>query len=218
MNLREYYEVLQTLDMQNPGAWPRWVHISACVVAGLVILGAGIYFLIKPEYDTLVKEQNKELSLRQEFESKQQKVAALDAYRAQLAEMEHTFGDMLRQLPSKAEVANLLNDISETRIACSLEQELFQPQSEQPKEFYAELPNKIVVTGGYHQMGQFVSGVAALPRIVVIDDVEIKPAGQPGKGADAFKSGALRMSAMAKTYRYLDPSEMAATPPAGAKK
>ena len=213
MKLREYFEVLQNLDWRTPGAWPRWVHISTCVLAGLLIVGAGIYFMIKPDYDTLGQEQGKELSLRQEFERKQQKVAALDAYRAQLAEMQHSFGDMLKQLPSKGEVANLLNDISETRIASSLEQELFQPQSEIAKEFYAELPNKIIVTGTYHQMGQFVSGVAALPRIVVIDEVEIKPAAAPGKGADAFKSGQLRLSALAKTYRYLDPSEMAAAAP-----
>jgi len=203
MSFREYFEVLQDLDWRAPGAWPRWVHIGACVLAGLVIVGAGTYFLIKPDYDTLGQEQRKELSLRQEFEHKQQKVAALDAYRAQLAEMQRSFGDMLKQLPSKGEVANLLNDISETRIASSLEQELFQPQPEAAKEFYAELPNKIVVTGGYHQMGQFVSGVAALPRIVVIDEVEIKPVA-PAKGAEAFKSGTLRLSALAKTYRYGD--------------
>jgi type IV pilus assembly protein PilO len=219
MNLREYFDVLQNLDWRAPGSWPRWVHIGACVLAGLVIIGAGIYFMIKPDYDTLGQEQRKELSLRKEFETKQQKVAALDAYRAQLAEMQRTFGDMLKQLPSKGEIANLLNDISETRIASSLEQELFQPQPEVAKDFYAELPNKIVVTGGYHQMGQFVSGVAALPRIVVIDEVEIKPVA-PAKGTDAFKSGQLRLSALAKTYRYLDPNEMAAAAPAkpGAKK
>lgn len=197
MSPREIIEELQGLDLQNPGAWPRWVHISACVLLALVLIGAGGYFLVEPEYEDLQKEQQKEVSLRQEFESKQQKVAALDAYKAQLEEMQHSFGDMLRQLPSKAEVANLLNDISQTRIANNLNEELFQPQSDVPKDFYVEMPNKIIVTGSYHDMGQFVSGVAALPRIVVIDEIDLRPTGDK-------KSASLRLSATAKTYRYQD--------------
>jgi len=195
MSPREILEQLQTLDMQNPGAWPRWVHISACVLLAVLIIGGGVYFLIEPQYEQLGQEKQKEVSLRQEFEGKQQKVAALDAYKAQLEEMQHSFGDMLRQLPSKAEVANLLNDISQVRIASSLQEELFQPQGDVPRDFYVEMPNRIVVTGGYHQLGDFVSGVAALPRIVVIDEIEIKP---------AERKGQLRMSALAKTYRYQD--------------
>lgn len=195
MNLREIIEELQNLDMQNPGAWPRWVHVMFTVLLVVLILGLGGYFLVQPEYEQLQKEKQTEVSLRSEFEAKQQKVAALDAYKAQLEEMEHSFGDMLRQLPSKAEVANLLNDISQTRIASSLEEQLFQPLGEVQKDFYVEMPNRIVVTGAYHQMGQFVSGVAALPRIVVIDEVEIKP---------IDKRGTLQMSALAKTYRYQD--------------
>lgn len=195
MNLREIFEELQNLDMQNPGAWARWVHIMFTVLLVLVVLGLGGYFLVQPEYDELQQAKQKELSLRSEFESKQQKVAALDAYKAQLEEMEHSFGDMLRQLPSKAEVANLLNDISQTRISAGLEEQLFQPQGDAPKDFYVEMPNHIIVTGTYHQMGQFVSGVAALPRIVVIDEVEIHP---------IDKKGTLQMSALAKTYRYQD--------------
>ena len=196
MSPKEIYEQLQTLDMQNPGAWPRWVHIAACVLLALLIIGFGGYFLVEPEYEDLQKEQQKEVSLRSEFESKQQKVASLDAYKAQLDEMQRNFGDMLRQLPSKAEVANLLNDISQTRIASNLNEELFQPASDVPKDFYVEMPNKITVTGTYHDMGQFVSGVAALPRIVVIDEIDLRPVGD--------KKSLLRMSAMAKTYRYND--------------
>ncbi|MDR3417675.1 MAG: type 4a pilus biogenesis protein PilO [Nevskia sp.] len=202
MNARDIIEQLQTLDMQNPGAWPRWVHIMFCVLLALVILGAGGYFLVQPEYEQLGQEKQKELALRKEFEEKQQKVAALDAYKAQLEEMQHSFGDMLRQLPSKAEVAKLLDDISQTRIAASLEEELFQPQSDQPKDFYIEMPNRMVVDGSYHQMGQFVSGVAALPRIVVVDEVEIRPLEN--------RKGMLHMSALVKTYRYQDDGS---TPP-----
>lgn len=212
MNLREIYDELQALDLRNPGAWPGWAHVGAAVLAAVVILGAGTYFLIAPKHQALDEARQKELSLRQEFERKQQKVAALDAYKVQLAEMQRSFGDMLKQLPSKSEVANLLNDISQARIASGLEEELFQPQPEVPKEFYAEIPNKIVVTGDYHQMGQFVSAVAALPRIVTVEDVQIQPA---GRGANSE----LRMTAQVKTYRYLDESEVAASKPQpGAKR
>src|SRR5882757_1371974 len=209
MSTREILEELQSLDMQNPGAWPRWVHISACVLLAVLMIGAGGYFLVEPEYEDLGKEQQKEVGLRQEFENKQQKVAALDAYKAQLEEMQHSFGDMLRQLPSKAEVANLLNDISQTRIANNLQEELFQPQADTPKDFYVEMPNRVTVTGRYHDMGQFVSGVAALPRIVVIDEIDIKP---------ADKKGLLRMSALAKTYRYQEDGAAPAPRPAGGAK
>jgi type IV pilus assembly protein PilO len=189
------------------------VHISFSVLLAIVLVAGGLYFLIQPDYDEYNVEKQKEQDLRTEFETKQKKVAALDAYKSQLAEMERSFGDMLKQLPGKTEVANLLNDISQTRVASSLEEELFQPQAEQPKEFYAEIPNKIVVTGTYHQMGAFVSGVAALPRIVTIDQVDIHPVG----GAAA--KDVLRMTALAKTYRYLEEGEqVSSTTPARGKK
>ncbi|MDE2148543.1 MAG: type 4a pilus biogenesis protein PilO [Gammaproteobacteria bacterium] len=200
MNLRQAFEELQNLDPKNPGAWGDWIYWFFCALAALVILVAGWYFVISSTLDDLHREQRKEGSLKSEFESKQKKVAALDAYKTQLSQMQHDFGDMLKQLPSRSEVANLLNDISQARVAAGLDEELFQPLSEQPKDFYAIIPNRIVVTGSYSQMGRFVSTVAALPRIVTVDDVEIKPAG-PG--------GGLRMSALAKTYRYLDASEQA---------
>jgi len=207
MNAQDVLKELQSLDMQNPGSWPGWVHIAAVVLAALLVIGLGTNFLIKPEYEGLKEEEGREVTLREEFERKQKKVAALDAYKEQLAEMERTFGAMLRQLPSRTEVANLLNDISQTRVASSLEEELFEPQGEVQKEFYAEIPNKIVVIGDYHQMGTFASGVAALPRIVTIDEVDIRPIG----------GGLLRMSALAKTYRYLDDAEIAAKNPGAAK-
>jgi len=214
MKPQEIFAELQSLDMENPGVWPTWVHASAVVLAALVVIGFGANFLIKPEYALLQEEKAREMTLRDEFERKQKKVAALDAYKDQLAEMERTFGAMLRQLPSRTEVANLLNDISQTRVASSLEEELFEPSPEVQKEFYAEIPNKIIVTGGYHQMGLFVSSVAALPRIVTIDEVSITPIGGQGASKDQ-----LRMSALAKTYRYLDDAEIqAAKPKPGARK
>ena len=214
MKVQDIIAQLQTLDAQNPGRWPSWVRISAAVLAGIVVAGLGVYLLVKPVYEELGSARQQEQALRSEFETKQKKVAGLDAYREQLAEMEKSFGAMLKQLPSKAEVANLLNDISQTRIASSLEEELFQPQAEVPKEFYAELPNKIVVTGGYHELGSFVSGVAALPRIVTIDEIEIKPSGKAAEDGQTQ----LRMSAVARTFRYLDDEEIAARAPAPDKK
>ena len=208
MNVQEVFSELQTLDVKNPGAWPRWAHVAAAVLAFLFLLGAGTWSLLKPEHEALVAEEQTEVTLRAEFEKKQKKVAALDAYKAQLEVMERDFGAMLRQLPSKTEVENLLNDISQTRVASSLEEELFQPSPEVPKDFYVEVPNKIVVTGSYHEMGAFVGGVAALPRIVTIDEVELKPAG--GNQAGGLGRGKLRMSALAKTYRYLDQNEVTA--------
>ncbi len=213
MTPREIYDQLNSLDPKDVGGWPRWVHVTAAILAAIVLVAGGLYFWIQPDYDQLGQLQRREQSLRTEFETKQQKVAALDAYKAQLAEMERSFGDMLKQLPNKTEVANLLNDISQTRVASSLDEELFQPQAESPKEFYAEVPNRIIVTGTYHQMGGFVSAIAALPRIVTIDSVELSPL---EKG-----HGDLRMTASAKTYRYFDESEQQAVkgkPKAGGRR
>jgi type IV pilus assembly protein PilO len=210
MNVQQIIAELNSLDPKNPGAWPLYVRIAAVVVLMAVLAGGGYYQFVTPLLNELASEQAKEPGLKQTFETKQRKVAALDALKEQLADMERSFGAMLRQLPSKAEIANLLIDISQTRLANSLEEELFQPQGESPKEFYAVVPNKIIVNGTYHEMGGFVSGVAALPRIVTIEDVDIKPAG---------KKDQLRMNAVAKTYRYLDESEIeAAKPKAKGKK
>lgn len=212
MNFQDAINDLQTLDVQRPGTWPGWVHVAAAMLTGIVLIGAGAYFKLLPMREELTAARDQETALFAEFERKQKKVVALDAYKAQLQEMERSFGAMLKQLPSRSEVANLLNDISQTRVASSLDEELFQPQPEQPKDFYAEIPNKIIVTGSYHEMGSFVSGVAALPRIVTVDEVEIKAAKGQGGGRNlaALSPESLRMTAIAKTYRYLDEDELAA--------
>lgn len=199
MNLQDALQELQTLDAENPGAWPTWVRIASVILLAIGVIAGGLWFMVKPEVENLERIVAEEQTLRSEFERKQRKVAALDAYKEQLQEMERSFGAMLRQLPSKAEVPNLLNDIAQTRVASSLEEELFQPQGTVPKEFYAELPNKIVVTGSYHELGSFVSAVAGLPRIVTVDDVELNVVAGPARD--------LKMNAVIKTYRYLDETE-----------
>ena len=206
MNAREIIDDLQGLDPNNPGAWPGYARIGAIVLIMAVIIGAGTWYLVKPKFAQLEKVESEETQLRQTFETKQKKIANLDAYKAQLEEMRRSFGAMLRQLPNRTEVANLLNDISQTRVASGLEEELFQPQGQVTKEFSAELPNKITVVGSFHEMGSFVSGVAALPRIVTVDQVEIRPAGGNRRNSSA-PDGELRMQALAKTFRYLDEND-----------
>jgi type IV pilus assembly protein PilO len=205
MNAQQILHELQTLDPQNPGNWPLYVRVAMVVILMVGIAGFGYWYFVTPLLEELATEQQQEVGLKEEFERKQRKVASLDALKEQLAEMERSFGAMLRVLPSRAEIANLLIDISQTRLANSLEEELFRPAGENAREFYAEVPNNIVVVGTYHEIGGFVSGVAALPRIVTIEDVNIVPAGSGPKDN-------LRMTAVAKTYRYLDDGEVAAKP------
>lgn len=209
MSLQQKFQELQTLDPQNPGAWPTWVRVFVVIVITVAVIGGGIYSMVLPLTEDLEREVKQEETLRAEFERKQRKVAALDAYKQQLKDMERDFGAMLRQLPSKAEVPNLLNDIAQTRVASSLEEQLFQPRGEVQKEFYAELPNSITVIGTYHELGTFVSAVAALSRIVTVDSVTLRPVASGGRNATAVSGapGDLEMTAVIKTYRYLDESE-----------
>ncbi len=212
IDLNQYLDQLRRLDPNNPGAWPRWAQVMGILLLCGIILFLGYKFVIQPKRLELDQAKQEETKLRAEFEAKQKKVAALDAYRAQLEEMQQSFGAMLRQLPNKSEVANLLNDISQTRLAAGLEEELFQPQGEINKDFYAELPISMQVVGGYHQMGAFASGIASLPRIVTLSSVQLTPlaAAKPGTAGGAK----LRMTLVAKTYRYLDAEELAPAAPA----
>ncbi len=186
---------LNDLTLDNIGEWPAVIKgILVLAVCGAII-GAGYYYHMKDQYLALEKVEKEEQALRQEFERKQAKAVNLEAYREQLREMEESFGAMLRQLPDKTEVAALLVDVSQTGLAAGLEFELFQPMPEIKRDFYAELPIKIRVVGDYHEFGEFVSGLAALPRIVTVHDVKIS------RRKDSDK---LVMEATAKTYRYLE--------------
>jgi type IV pilus assembly protein PilO len=196
---------LKELELSNIGEWPMAAKgLVIVVLAGLI--GFGWYFLvIKDQITRLDSTKAKEIELRTSFEKKQEKAVNLEAYREQLAEMDASFGAMLRQLPDQTEVAALLVDVSQTGLAAGLEFELFQPSPEQNKEFYAELPIRVRVTGRYHDFGRFISGLAALPRIVTIHNVNISA---PAKGGDTANAQRLTMEATVKTYRYLDDTAM----------
>ncbi len=186
-------------DLEAAGTWPVPVKIAAIILLSAAVAGLWFYFDTREQLAQLETVRKKEIDLKQTFARKQKKAANLEEYKQQLAEMEKTFGDMLRQLPNKAEVPALLVDVSQTGLASGLEFELFQPQGEVKKDFYAELPIKVRVTGDYDQLGMFVSGLAALPRIVTVHDVAIEPI----KDSDR-----LVMNAIIKTYRYLEEDEV----------
>jgi type IV pilus assembly protein PilO len=194
-----FFDQLRTLDPRDVGRWPLAVRGFFVFLGFAVVAAAGWYFFLwNDDRPVLQKAQADELDLRAQFESKQQRAANLDAYRAQLGEMERSFGAMLRQLPGKTEVPNLLVDISQTGLAAGLQEKLFQPGSEKSNGFYAELPIKIKLVGSYHDFGRFVSGIAALPRIVTLNDIQISPV-DTKNGYDN-----LTMDVTAKTYRYIE--------------
>ncbi len=192
-----FLEELQNLDFNDIGRWPlvfRALFIGLFFV--VTIAGGFYYFVFTSQMPRLERAEQEELELRASFEQKQKKAANFDAYQDQLAEIERSFGTMLRQLPGKTEIPNLLVDISQTGLAAGLQEELFQPVAEIQKDFYAEKPIKIRLKGKYHEFGKFVSDIAALPRIVTLHDIAIT------QGRDSGED--LILNVTAKTYRYLD--------------
>ena len=191
-------EELQNLDVNDVGRWPLAFRVAVIALVFVVVTGLGIYwFIAKDKAPLLERAKAEEQELRLTFENKQRKAANYDAYRAQLTEIEQSFGTMLRQLPGETEIPSLIVDISQTGLAAGLQEKLFVPQSEIPRDFYAEKPIQIRLTGGYHEIGNFVSGIAALPRIVTLHDINITP-----ESRDSFDN--LSMEVTAKTYRYID--------------
>jgi type IV pilus assembly protein PilO len=196
-------EQLRSLDPNDPGRWPLVFRIGAIAAILIVATAFGVYmFSWKPQNPLLQQAQAEEATLFTTLEGKARKAANLDAYKVQLAEMERSFGAMLRQLPNRTEVPNLLVDISQTGLSAGLEEKLFQPSSEVKRDFYAEFPIKIRLTGNFHAVGSFVSGIAALPRIVTLHDIQIQPASKAS-------GDQLQIDVVAKTYRYLDDEEQA---------
>jgi type IV pilus assembly protein PilO len=196
-------EELNELDFSNIGLWPVPVKIVLVLIICILVGVGGYYFDIEEQLNRLTSIEQKEAELRSTFEVKQAKAANLDAYKKQLDEMKQSFGAMLRQLPNRTEVADLLVDVSQTGLASGLEFELFKPEAEVPREFYAELPIQLKVTGQYHEFGRFISGLAALPRIVTIHNIRIQDKNKQAEG-----SRLLVLDATAKTYRYLDEEEI----------
>ena len=191
-------EELKVLDINDVGRWPLVFRAAVIVIVFLAVVGAGVWFIIiKDKLPSLQRAQDEESTLRVTFENKQRKAANYDAYKSQLSQIEQQFGTMLRQLPGETEIPSLIVDVSQTGLASGLQEKLFQPQPEIPRDFYAEKPIKIRLSGGYHEIANFVSGVAALPRIVTLHNINITPEGQ-----DSFDQ--LSIEVTAQTYRYLD--------------
>ncbi|ORU92249.1 MAG: pilus assembly protein PilO [Cycloclasticus sp. symbiont of Bathymodiolus heckerae] len=182
-------------DFNEAGNWPFGVKIAAIALVSVILMGAWVYYDTLDQLDGLEKVEKTEITLKKTFERKQAKAVNLSAYKQQLKDMQKQFGAMLQQLPNKTQIADLLVDVSQAGLASGLEFSLFQPGGERRKDFYAEKPIKLTVVGSYHEFGEFVSNLAALPRIVTLHNVSLKPSG---------KGGRMTMNATAKTYRYLD--------------
>ena len=195
------------LDFNNIGSWPKQAKAVFCVLLALLIVVLSYLVVVRGMTEELDGLEQREVSLRQEFEKEQKRAVNLEPLKQQLAQMEQVLQQMLRQLPSKTEMPDLIIDISQTALSSGLANELFQPEPETLKEFYAEKPIQLRMVGNYHQFGAFVSGVASLPRVVILTmhDISLKP--KEGKGG--VNRGALELSGTVKTYRYLDEKEVA---------
>lgn len=216
MSLASFLESLRKidvndLDLNNIGSWPAAIKVIACILVMAVVLALGYNFHLKELQEQLDRQAAEEQTLKQQFSTKAFQAANLEAYKTQMKEMEESFGALLRQLPSDTEVPGLLEDITRTGLGSGLEFEEIKLLPEVTQQFYIELPIQISVVGGYHDLATFVSGVASLPRIVTLHDFEIKP-------ASADSTSKLKMSILAKTYRYNDKGVKTTAPKTGAKK
>lgn len=201
-------------DLDRAGTWPT--PVKAAVIAFMCLLVAGVWYYLdtRAQYTQIEEETTREEELKKTFEFKQKRAANLDVFRKQMEQIEQTFGDLLKQLPDRTQVPELLVDVSQTGLASGLEFELFKPADEVNKEFYAELPIQIRVVGDYLKFGTFVSGLASLPRIVTVHNIKISRRGD----ASAKSKDPLVMDSTVKTYRYLDEGIAEATPKPAAPK
>jgi len=205
MAFKDTINELQRIDQEDfkrIGTAPLALRIPLIILACGAVIGLIFHFMIQPQFDELKKVEAQELTLRAKFDEQSAKAANRSAYIEQLSEMKKTFNVMLRQLPNKTDIESLLVDLSQTSVASGLEVKSFKPESEIPREFYAEYPINITVEGQYHQFGQFVSGLAALPRIVTLDDISIKEVNPDSK--DRTGPSLLMMNLTATTYRYIE--------------
>ena len=201
---------LRDADFTDLGSAPVSVRFTLLTVAMILILVAGYYLFIGDKRDELEQVRQQELSLRSDFEYKQQKAANLAAYEKQLTDMQELLKTMFRQLPSKTEMDKLLVDVSQTALAAGIDVQLFEPQAEAFQDFYAERPISVRMLGDYHEFGEFVSGVAALPRVVILTmhDISLKRAAA-GQSRYGDSEGRLVLEGRVKTYRYVDDEEAA---------
>ena len=202
---------LRSLDPKNMGSWPLPLRILVLIGIFAAVLLAGYYFVISDQINERSKLVDTENTLKSQFEAKALQAANLDTYKQQLEDMQKSFGTMLKQLPGKTELPSILQDISQAAQVDGLKQDLFRPGTEATKDFYAEKPIDLQLDGGYHDFGKFVSDVAALPRIVTLHNIVIKPASGGGTGGNG--TNALTMTLTAKTYRYLEDDEQQAAKP-----
>ena len=200
---------LSDIDFKTSGSWPKELKYAVCVFLILMILLGAWFFMIKDKRDEMLRLESDETALRADFENKQARASNLEPLKQQLVQMELILQQMLRQLPSKNEMPDLIVDVSQQALQSGITNELFQPGPETPREFYAEKPISIRMVGNYHQFGAFMSGVASLPRVVIMTmhDISLKPRGANNE--------LLEMAGTIKTYRYLDPDEQAAAPVEG---
>ncbi|MBT8061756.1 MAG: type 4a pilus biogenesis protein PilO [Xanthomonadales bacterium] len=194
----------QNIDFQDLGSSPKVVQTTLLSLVLIIIIAAGYYLMISDKWDELQRVKQEEFALRNDFEAKQQKAANLEAYEEQLAEMQELLETMFRQLPSRTEMDKLLVDVSQTALAAGIDVQLFEPLAEEPKDFYAERPISIRMLGDYHQFGEFVSGVASLPRVVILTMHNVSLRVAPPRYA-----GRLLLEGQVKTYRYIDEVEAA---------
>lgn len=204
---------LSNIDYNNAGAWPDGLKFTACGLLVAIILLLFYWFAVKDRVDQLDGLEHQEASLKLTFEDKQGRAANLEPLKIQLAQMEEMLQQMMRQLPGKTEMPDLIVDVSQTALATGIVNELFQPGPETPRDFFAEKPIALRMVGTYHQFGSFMSGVASLPRVVILTmhDISLKPTVKTGK---ISTDGSLTLEGTVKTYRYLDEDEVAAQQPA----
>ena len=188
-------------DFENMGSWPAAIKLVTCLLLAAIIGAAGYWFIVKEQYENFDREQGKEKTLKDQFSNNAFKVSNLEAFRAQLTDMRETFGALLEQLPNETEISGLLDDITFTGVQSGLEFDSLELSKDVPKEFYIETPISIAVRGEYHEMGTFISGISALPRIVTLHDFTISKDNNK-QGGESPTSSPLVMKIQAKTYRY----------------
>ncbi|MDA0679567.1 MAG: type 4a pilus biogenesis protein PilO [Proteobacteria bacterium] len=193
-----FVDELKSLDANDVGRWPLVFRAGVIAIVFVIVVGAGVYYtIIEDKAPALERVKQEEVTLRDVFKNKQRKAVNFQAYKTQMDQMLQSFGTMLRQLPGQTEIPSLIVDISQTGLAAGLQEKLFLPQPEIPRDFYAEKPITISLSGGYHEIANFVSGIAALPRIVTLHDINISP-------ENPSNYDLLTLQVTAKTYRYIE--------------